>query len=268
MNILVLGRYSWLRLARSHYLKVLWSVAFFVGIAALGYFSNPDEMGKAMSVELALKFGRWGAWLVSIWIGMSVLSGELSSHTARTLLTKPISRMETTLGLLLGGMAFVALLILMATAETFIISKARGIPVSPWIFLLQFSLLPPLAAIMALSQLLCLLFARPVAGFFMLGLSFEELWRKLYESMSAGGPAELLKSSLHILPEWMDAPLAAISLVLYGAAPTYDRFVQSYHDFMFVPFPAGLFLFHSFSSFVYVLVCCAACAYLISRKEI
>ncbi len=258
MKVLVLGYYSWLRLCRSHFMKALWGLAFFVGVAVLGTNSDATTVeGKLPSVELGITLARYFVWLAGIWIGMSGLSGEITTLTARTLLTKPVSRFQTTVGLLLGGAA--ALLVMMAVFafEIAILAWTRGVLVEPRFFLLLFSLLPPVFAIMALAQLLSLFFARPITAFFMVGLSFERIWQYLGDAIEAGNN-----------PDWFKVPLTAVYRLLFLLTPTFSRFVHKYREFLRLEIAWERLAFHVFDCLLYSAALCLVTAYVLSRKEI
>lgn len=258
MKILVVGRYSWLRMVRSHYFKVFWAFGFFVALAVLGTNAEANTLvAKMSSIELGLKVARGCLWLAAIWVGMTGLAQELSTYTARTLMTKPVRRTSMTSGILLGGMTYLTLLTFIFCLEIHFLGSLRDIPLDGNLYLFQFSILPPLFAIMAMSQTLSLIFSRPITAFLMLGLSYESIWSFFSKAMEA--------SDNHYLVKW---PLTWAADVIYHLTPTYGRFILRFGEFQRLSFPLERFLLHSAFCLLFVAVCCLLSAMLLSRKDI
>ncbi len=253
MKVLIIAKYSWLRMARSHYLKAFWAMAFFVFLAVSATNTSAQTVaGKMGSVETGVKVARLCIWLAAIWVGMSGLSGEINSLTARTLFTKPIKRFSLVLGILIGGFFYIALIQTVLTLEIFALARIREIPLGTELFVLQFSYLPPIFAILALAQLLSILMPKPLTGFFMLGLSYEGFW-----DYFANG----FEVSEHII-------LSVALRVVYYLTPTYSRFIMQYQQFVKLPFPLGNWLLHSGSCVLYAVVCCTIAVLILKQKDI
>ncbi|MCZ7586445.1 MAG: hypothetical protein M5R36_25670 [Deltaproteobacteria bacterium] len=258
MRVFVLWRYAWLRLARAHYLKALFGMAFFVGGAVA--WTNTEAitpLGQMSSLELGMKVARTFLWLAAVWIGAGALAGEISAQTARTLMTKPVSRFEIAVGMLGGGFAYLALMIVIFAAEIHLICWWRGIPVDWRLEYLLLTLLVPLVAVMAMAQLFSLLAARPVAIFFAVLLSFESLGRSLAERLEAGDVLGAFQQ-----------PAAAAAHAVYLAMPTYGRFVMSYTEFSRIGPAVGPLLFHSAAALLYALGIAAFSSFVLSRKDV
>ncbi|MCC6157036.1 MAG: ABC transporter permease [Deltaproteobacteria bacterium] len=258
MKILVLAGYTWKRMARAHYLKGLYAFAFVVLMLVMGMRSDVTSQSSLTGLmEFGMRAARGGALLAAIWIGASIFSGELASYTARTLLTKPVRRFDAVFGVLLGGMAYVTLLLVVATAVAFIASILRGWQPSLDILVMQLSVLPAIFAVLALAQLVSFVSPKPITIFLMLGLSWEHWWRYVGNSLDAGGA-----------DSWIRTGLGAMAKTAYYVTPTYSRFVPDYEYFRQVGFPAGAWAFHSVACVAYVFTCCVLTAYVLSREEI
>ncbi len=253
MKILVVARYSWLRLARAHYIKALWAMCFFVFMAVSATNTSADTVAAKMgSVELGIRVARICVWLAAIWVGMSGLSGELSSFTARTLLTKPIRRFTAVMGILIGSFLFIVLIEFVLSAEIYVLAQIRGVPLGGDFFLLQFSALPAVFSLVALAQLLSILLPRPLTGFFMIGLSYEGFWDYFANGFEA---------SEHNI-------ISVVMRVIYLLSPTYSRFLMNYREFVKLAFPLDRWLLHSGSCILYAVVCCMITALVLQKKDI
>ena len=253
MKTLVIARYYWLRLARSHYLKALWAMAFFVFMAVSATNTSAENVAAKMgSVDFGIRIARVCIWLSAIWVGMSGLSGELNSFTARTLLTKPVRRFSAAMGILVGSFVYIALISALLTLEIYLLAQIRKIPLGMDFFLLQLSALPAVFSLIALAQLLSVLLPRPLAGFFMIGLSFENFWDYFANGFEAG--ESMITSTL--------------MRIVYYLTPTYSRFFMDYRDFVKLTFPLGRWLFHSGSCALYAVVCCMITSLILQRKDI
>lgn len=258
MKILVIAGYTWRRMARAHYLKGLGAFAFVVLVLVMGMRSDVTSQSSLTGLmEFGMRAARGGALLAAIWIGASIFSGELASYTARTLLTKPVRRFDAVLGVLVGGMAYVTLLLAVATAVAFIASILRGWQPSLDILVMQFSVLPAIFAVLALAQLVSFLAPKPITIFLMAGLMWEHWWRYMMNSFAVQGTDSAIRSVFH-----------ALAKVVYHITPTYSRFVPDYEYFRQVGFPLGAWAFHSAASLAYVFVCCVLTAFILSREEI
>ncbi|MBZ0271750.1 hypothetical protein K8I61_06915 [bacterium] len=258
MKTLVLARYAFLRLLRSQYFYVLFALAFFTGWAGLATGQDATtDVSLRQAIDFGVRVARTGLWLCAVWVGVTLLSGEIVTQTARTVLTKPASRLSASIGFAIGGIAFIALLAVVLAVELVIVAKIRDIPAGLDLVGLFLSFLPPLAAILALAQLASLVTPRPLAAFVAVALSYESFWR-----MFAAASETQIES--RVLASIVSNALRFVYLL----CPTYGRFIATYRDFAVMDFPLAGYAFHALAALAYAAGAAALAAVVLSRKEI
>lgn len=258
MKVLVLAGYTWKRMARAHYLKGMGAFWFIVAMLMIGSRSDAESQVSLTSLmEFGMRLARGGTWLAALWIGASILSGELSSFTARTLLTKPIRRFDAVFGTALGGAYYLTLFHVSTTLLVFVLSVFRGWRPESSILGFQLSVLPPIYAVLAMAQLVSLVTPKPLTLLFSGLLTFEHIW----DYMALG-----VTEKSH--PGWFEWSASIVFQTLYYVTPTYSRFVADYQYFLTIEFPWSRYVFHVLGCAAYVTVACAVAAWVLSRKEI
>ncbi len=207
--------------------RILYSILFFaVGVIALSLVTQEITVGDRDKVVRSVGLGAVAAFgsIMSMFLGISLVWGEVEKKTVYTILSKPISRWMFVLGKYLGMMMTLSVVVaIMGLVYTVLLSAQQTFP--PAIVYVSMGLLMVELMLLTSWATLFSTYSAPTtaAGFtlavFVIGHLADDIW--LYGSQ-------------------LESPAArAIARALYWVLPNFEMFnirAQAVHE-MAIPWP-------------------------------
>lgn len=261
MKTLIIARLTLKRMARSHYLIPVITIALFSVMFFFGHKFSHSTLSRALiinSSSLSLSIITFLFFYIgTVFLAVFIIPGEILTGHMRMNLSKPITPLTVLFGHFLGMVVYLAAGgLIMATLLT-LVAWMKGAWAGFLYFQYIFHLLPLYACLLSLGMVLALVTNRPLAAFFTLIIALEGHWYEISYAIGMSGWNFMIKT-----------PMEYISRFFYIISPPIKKLKIDITRFMELDFPWGNYMLVLLYCLTYIAIAHLIAAWLLDRKEI